>query len=191
MDYYWISIRNSKVSTIAYAPKGTPASHELIEMMVEKKAVPFSLEVHSVEVKASLCVGEVSDVFYDYQPNSLAWPVMSDRLKTIIDTHLTGAENIEWKEILVRGASTTAEYYVPMFMSRLDTLNDEGTIYAPLSGVIMKPCFDKKKIENLAVFHGHDIFWRISTQIFVNEDIKREIINAGIDEVSFSKVLIK
>ena len=84
MNYYWISANNDKVSTVAYAPKGTPVSHYLIEEMRNRDDVPFSLELRDVFVASKLIVGEVSDVFYDYQPNSLAWPVMSEKMKSII-----------------------------------------------------------------------------------------------------------
>ena len=85
MNYYWLSINNDKVSTVAYAPEGTPVSHNLIEMMENREDVPFSLELREVFIASKLIVGEVSDVFYDYQPNSLAWPIMSERMKSIFD----------------------------------------------------------------------------------------------------------
>ncbi len=52
----------------------------------------FSLELRDVFVASKLIVGEVSDVSYDYQPNSLAWPVMLEKMKSIIASHLTGSE---------------------------------------------------------------------------------------------------
>ena len=67
MNYYWISTNNDKVSTVAYAPKGTPVSHYLIEEMRNRDDVPFSLELRDVFVASKLIVGEVSDVFYDWQ----------------------------------------------------------------------------------------------------------------------------
>lgn len=48
MNYYWLSINNDKVSTVAYAPEGTPVSHNLIEMMENREDVPFSLELREV-----------------------------------------------------------------------------------------------------------------------------------------------
>ena len=30
MNCYWVSINKDKVSTVAYAPEGTPLSHKLI-----------------------------------------------------------------------------------------------------------------------------------------------------------------
>ena len=102
MNYYWISINNRKVSSIAYAPEGTPVAHELIHDVVDKSMLPFPLELHSATDKDYLGIGGVSDLFFDYQPNSLAWPIMSERMKTIIESHLSGGECIEWKSVQVR-----------------------------------------------------------------------------------------
>ena len=117
MNYYWLSINNDKVSTVAYAPEGTPVSHNLIEMMENREDVPFSLELRDVFLTSKLTVGEVSDVFYDYQPNSLAWPIMSEKMKSIIASHLTGSEYIEWKSLVIKGKSISKKYYIPMFTS--------------------------------------------------------------------------
>lgn len=51
MNYYWISINNRKVSSIAYAPEGTPVAHELIHDVVGKSMLPFPLELHSATDK--------------------------------------------------------------------------------------------------------------------------------------------
>lgn len=191
MNYYWISINNDKVSTVAYAPEGTPVSHNLIEMMENREDVPFSLELRDVFLTSKLTVGEVSDVFYDYQPNSLAWPIMSEKMKSIIASHLTGSEYIEWKSLVIKGKSISKKYYIPMFTRKLDTLNISESVYVPVSGIVLKPCFDKEKTKNLSVIHSPNLFWQISTQIYVNEEIKRDLINSGIKELCFSRVKVE
>ena len=191
MNYYWISTNNDKVSTVAYAPKGTPVSHYLIEEMRNRDDVPFSLELRDVFVTSKLIVGEVSDVFYDYQPNSLAWPVMSEKMKSIIASHLTGSEYIELKSITINGKDISQKYYIPMFTRKLDILNVSESVYVPVSGIVLKPCFDKEKIKNLSVIHSPNGFWQITTQIYVNEEIKRDLIDSGIEELCFSRVKVK
>lgn len=191
MNYYWLSINNDKVSTVAYAPEGTPVSHNLIEMMENREDVPFSLELRDVFIASKLIVGEVCDVFYDYQPNSLAWPIMSERMKSIIASHLTGYEYIEWKSVIINGKGISKKYYIPMFTRNLDTLNISESVYVPVSGIVLKPCFDKEKIKNLSVIHSPNLFWPISTQIYVNEEIKRDLVNSGIKELCFSRVKVE
>lgn len=190
MNYYWISI-NHRVSTVAYASKGTPSSHELITEIEDNSALPFALQLHEVSVKDKLEKGELSDHFYDYQPNSLAWPLMSERMKSIIVSHLTGLEPIAWKEVVVVGSTTSKLYYIPLFTSKLDTLNMAESIFVPSSGIVLKPCFKRKEVEKYAVFHGYCKFWRITTQIYINEDIKKELIDSGLNELSFSRITIK
>ena len=110
MNYYWITINNRKVSSIAYAPEGTPVAHELIHDVVGKSMLPFPLELHSATDKDYLGIGGVSDLCFDYQPNSLAWPIMSERMKTIIESHLSGGECIEWKSVQIHGDKITRNY---------------------------------------------------------------------------------
>lgn len=114
-------------------------------MMENREDVPFSLELREVFIASKLIVGEVSDVFYDYQPNSLAWPIMSERMKSIIASHLTGSECVEWKSIIINGKGISKKYYIPMFTRKLDTLNISESVYVPVSGIVLKPCFDKEK----------------------------------------------
>lgn len=191
MNYYWISINNDKVSTVAYAPEGTPVPHNMIEVMENREDVPFSLELREVFIASKLIVGEISDVFYDYQPNSLAWPIMSERMKSIIASHLTGFECVEWKSIIINGKGISKKYYIPMFTRKLDTLNISESVYVPVSGIVLKPRFDKEKTKNLSVIHSPNLFWQISTQIYVNEEIKRDLINSGIKELCFSRVKVE
>lgn len=182
---------NNRVSTVAYAPKGIPVSHELITEMVERKSLPFSLKLCEVTVSDKLVKGELSDRYYDYQPNSLAWPLMSEKMKSIIESHLTGLEQIEWKEATIEGLTTSKRYYIPMFLSKLETLNIAESVIIPSSGIVLKPCFERRKVEKFAVFHGHSTFWKITTQIYINEDIKNELKEAKLNELSFSKIKIK
>lgn len=160
-------------------------------MMENREDVPFSLELREVFIASKLIVGEVSDVFYDYQPNSLAWPIMSERMKSIIASHLTGSECVEWKSIIINGKGISKKYYIPMFTRKLDTLNISESVYVPVSGIVLKPCFDKEKTKNLSVIHSPNLFWQISTQIYVNEEIKRDLINSGIKELCFSRVKVE
>ena len=152
MNYYWVSI-NSRVSTVAYAPKGTPSSHELITEIEDNSALPFSLQLHEVCIKDKLEKGELS--------------------------------------VIIEGSTTSKMYYIPMFTSELDTLNIAKSIFVPSSGVVLKPCFKKDEVEKYAVFHGYSKFWKITTQIYVNEDIKKGLMDSKLKELSFSRITIK
>ena len=191
MNYYWMSINNDRVSTVAYAPDGLPISHELISKIVNRNSLPFSLELHDVAVIDKLEKGELSDKFYDYQPNSLAWPVMSEKMRSIIVQHLTGLEQIKWKEVTIDGYTRSKLYYIPVFTSELDTLNVAESIIIPSSGIVLNPCFNREKVKKYAMFHGHNKFWNVTTQVYVNEEIKKDLQNSNLKELSFSRINIK
>lgn len=191
MNYYWMSINNNRVSTIAYAPSGIPVSHELIAEIVSRKSLSFSLKLHDVAVFDKLEKGELSDNFYDYQPNSLAWPIMSEKMRSIIEQHLTGLEQIKWKEVTIDGCTRSKLYYIPVFTSKLDTLNIAESIIIPSSGIVLKPCFNREKVEKFAMFHGYNKFWNVTTQVYINEEIKKDLQNSSLKEISFSRVKIK
>ena len=191
MNYYWISINNDAVSTVAFSPEGVPVSYKLIDLMVDRKHLPFSLELHNIIVASSIERGDISDNFYDYQPNSLAWPLMSEKMKTILESNLTGNERVNWKTVMIHGKTVSKIYYIPMFMDNLDTLDINETVFVPSSGIVLKPCFDSRKIKKYSMFHGHNRFWQISTQIYVNEEIKKSLLLAGINELCFNPIWIK
>ena len=191
MNYYKLDILNNRVSTVAYAPKGIPTSHEIREgISIENThSIPFSMELHDIRITSKLLVGDVSDRFYDFQPNNMAWPIMSEKMKSIIDSHLTGLEYIEWKEVTINGKTESRKYYVPFFKRKLDILNMSETVLSPY-GIIMIPCFDKEKIQGLAAFHCPDFDWRIPLKFYVNELIKKDLAKAAIKEISFSQARI-
>lgn len=191
MNYYWLTVNNNLVSTVAFAPQGTALSHELISEVENDNTLPFSLKLHEVTVGDKLVKGELSDHFSAYQPNSLAWPLMSEKMQSVIASHLTGLEQVEWKEVTVEGRTSSRLYYIPFFTSELDTINMAESIIVPSSGIVLKPCFKREKIEKLAIFHGYSRFWKITTQIYINEEIKNELIDSHLFELSFSRINIK
>ncbi len=190
MKYYWMSVKNGAVDSVAYAPKGTPVAHRLLSQIDSWTTVPFHLELHSVRISSHLVVGDTCDSFFDYQPNSLAWPVLSRKIRIIIESNLTGQEGLEWKEITIKGRTQTTQYYIPTFTKKLDTLDVNHSVFAASSGMLIKGCFDHSKIGKYAVFHRPGLFWRI-TQLYVCEMIKKEITEAGAPEICFSEALIR
>lgn len=191
MNYYWMSIKSDRVSSVAYAPKGTPSWHQILDEMKHWEIVPFHLTLHDTYVDTSLQVGEICDDFFDYQPNSLAWPLFSDRIKNVVSSHLSGNEGIEWKEIIVDGKSFSKTYFVPMFTKQLDVVNEQQSLMMPYSGIIVKPCFKRKVVDNLSVFHGPGIDWQVSTQFYVSDAIKNDLLDLGIKELLFTMARVK
>ena len=149
LDYYWLTTDNTARS-VAYAPKGLSRPWELFETIIEADSLPFRMIIHSVDVKEELIVGPVTDQIVDFQPNSLAWPLMSQTMKHIINSNLYGNEGIVWKSVILQGKTNEYEYCVPMFTRHLDTLDKEHTVFAPAGGIVVKPVFIKQSVEKYA-----------------------------------------
>lgn len=199
MNYYWLTLRNYKITTVAYSPALTERKisdySDFERIMEHRTAIPFTMRLHDVTVKKSLVVGDVSDTFYDYQPSDLV-DLMSEKMKAVIESHLTGNEHVEWKEVLVEGKTITKTYYFPYFTEELDILNvEESDIIrfpdAPSFYFPRVACFSKDKISGLSIFHGPGSFWRIPSQIYVSSAIKKALKAADIPEAGYEKAYIK
>jgi hypothetical protein len=126
----------------------------------------------------------------DYQPNSLAWPMMSIRMKKIIDKLLIGNEGLKWIEAEVKGGEMVYSYFIPVFSKKLETLDSEKTSFVPNTNLIIKQVFDYNKICYYEIFHGHSLFWQITRQIYVSERIKNELLKNFISGITFESVKV-
>lgn len=174
--YYWLCFNEDEGNTVAYSPVGSPLPHRLIPLLKEAKELPFSLNLHEVSVDATgLKKGDLSDEQLDYQPNNMTWPLMSSRLKSIISAHLTEKDKVRWISAHVVGKTMQATFY-------------QGSIYTRFSDTSIKPVFDSKKVLPFAVFHGDTMFWQITSRLYVNESIKRDIEKAKLTGIQFNRV---
>ena len=177
--FYLISAKHKSELASAYAPEGTKLAHELI-LDIKGEEIPFEFTLVKVSSRKkglveSTGLSSLKDVWLDYQPNSLAWPLMSSRLKSIIDDNLTGFENIKWVKAKINSHDEQREYYIPKFSNKLDVLDEAKTMYVPGTVQIIKPSFSSSKIKELAIFHKPSSFWQITTEIYVCEKVKKAI----------------
>lgn len=188
MNYYWVTGIEDLLSTVAYAPLNRQSEYELINYLKDRETLPFDLVLHDVYISHKLIKGGLSNTFHDYQPNNLAWPLMSERMKSIIINNLTGKEPLKWISAVVQGVCESRKYYIPMFTKRLNILNRERSVIIPSSGIVAKPCFNGDIIKDYAIIHGPNMFWQISSSIYINENIKRDLIKNGIRELEYNRV---
>ena len=84
--YYSFSWKDGKEPLAsAFAPKGSKADHELIQMLNGINKLPFELSLVKLDVGKNGLIesndlSDLKEIWLDYQPNSLAWPLMSERL---------------------------------------------------------------------------------------------------------------
>ncbi len=187
--YYWLCFNEDEGNTVAYSSVGSPLPHRLIPLLKEAKELPFSLYLHEVSVDATgLKKGDLSDEQLDYQPNNMTWPLMSSRLKSIISAHLTEKDKVRWISAHVVGKTMQATFYLPYFTEKMDVIDKKGSIYTRFSDTSIKPVFDSKKVQPFAVFHGDTMFWQITSRLYVNESIKRDIEKAKLTGIQFNRV---
>lgn len=97
---FFLSPLNSKSVAVACAPDGTPASYTLAAQMEGLTALPFDLALKDILFekngsRKSSELGKLKHLWYDYQPNSLAWPIFSERLKKLIESLTIGEKSFD------------------------------------------------------------------------------------------------
>ena len=156
--------------------------------------LPFDLELESVDIvnKRLKRLGylKTGSLPVDYQPNSLAWPLMSTKMKGIIDKLLVGNEGLKWIEVKVKGEEKVYSYFIPVFSKKLETLDYEKTSFVPNTDHIINPAFSYDKVCHYEIFHDHSLFWQITCGIYVSESIKKGLLNNLITGVKFETIKI-
>lgn len=192
--YYLISAKHKSELASAYAPEGTKLTHELISD-INGDEMPFEFTLVKVSsgkngLIESTDLSGLNDIWLDYQPNSLAWPLMSLRLQSIINDSLTGYENIKWVKAKINSQDEQREYYIPKFSNKLDVLDEAKTMYVPGTDQIIKPSFSLVKVKDLATFHKPSSFWQITTEMYVSEKLKKAIQKDKLIGLDFEKTSV-
>ena len=84
MKYYLMGLKHFKNVAIACAPDNVGLAHELIGALRDSEVMPFDFTLKALTVKSdgihySNDFSRVETIWLDYQPNSLAWPLFSER----------------------------------------------------------------------------------------------------------------
>jgi hypothetical protein len=181
-DFYLLSRESKKEVASAFAPEPTKLDHELISDLEDTSELPFELQLVKLIANKNGFVrtddlNGLRTTWLDYQPNSLAWPLMSNKLKEIVSENLTGDEGINWILVKVNGPDESRNYYIPRFERMLDVLDIENTLFARNTDSIIRPHFSLNKVNQLSIFHcpGSNNLWKITSGLYVNFLLKRTI----------------
>lgn len=158
---------------IAYAPEDTDI---------------FLLPESGKELKSWLPISlELKDGIYaDYLANDVGGRLCSEKLKSIIDKHLSEDDSIQWLEVEVK-SNTTRElkkYFFLHFPQNFDILDKTKTIW--VGDMVVKPVLKPESVKN------HNIVTYPSNMgiaFFVSDEIKSAIKKEKITGLDFSKVL--
>jgi len=196
-NYFFLCGKNSPQVASAFAPEGTKLAHRLIPELDNANELPFDLELVKLSSgKKGLIksddLSSLKEIWLDYQPNSLAWPLFSEKLKTIITMNLTGKEGINWITAKVIGNSEQRIYYIPRFEKMLDVLDIQKTMYIQGTDHVIRPVFSISKISLYNIFHQPEAFnfWKITSGLYVSEAIKKAIQKEKLIGVAFEKVSV-
>ena len=192
--FYRVCFKNPKTAASAFPEGRENALLEIDDEVHDLTELPFRLILKSVTstkngLKVSEDLSNIEDIWTDYQSNCLAWPLMSEKLKTIVSNHLTGDEGITWIKAKVFAYDDSRDYYLPKFQSRMDVLDEQKTRFSPSApDSIVIPVFSLKKISKFAMFHvPYKYMWRITSAMYINNKMKKDIQKNKIIGIQFEE----
>src|SRR5690606_17983105 len=137
-------------------------------------------------------LSDLKEIWLDYQPNSLAWPLMSERLKSVIEANLTRNEQIDWIECKVKNGNEERLYFILRFNKMLDVLDMQKTMFVQGTDHIIRPVFASSKISSYSIFSkpsSHDL-WKITSGLYVSDALKKAIQKAKLTGIDFEKTTV-
>jgi hypothetical protein len=172
-------------------------AHELIPTLNGTNHLPHEFQLMRVKetndgIITDGDLNSLNEIWLDYQPNSLAWPLMSERLKLVIDANLIGNEQIDWIECKVKNGNEERVYFILRFNKMLDVLNIQKTMFVQGTDHIIRPVFASSKISSYSIFckpSSHDL-WKITSGLYVNDALKKAIQKAKLTGVDFEKTSV-
>ncbi len=196
--YYFLAEKIKQNTAFAYTEFKTPASPELdiIPILRLSPELPFILVLKKVTIsKSGLEISsDLSNLKYlwlDYQPNNLTWPLMSEKMKNIISSHLTGKEDIVWIKAIIHGGGEIKNYFIPRFQKKLDVIDEQKTLFVTGTSHIIKPVFSLSKIIHYNLFHkSQEFFWEITSGLYVSELLKKTIQKEKLTGIDFEEISI-
>ena len=197
-NYFSLFWRSTKTGSCAFSPdgpEGKKLSSDLIADLEGINELPFELHlVKSTVGRHGLIYSDdlsgIEDIWEDFLCNEFAIPILSEKLKSIIESELTGEEAVDWISAKIHGNGECRTYYILRFNKILDVLDEEHSMFNSNPGTLIVPCFSLKKIKNYTVFHIPDeeaFIWKIQSSFVLSEKLKKAIQKAKITGVTFSK----
>lgn len=196
--YFLVSWKNGKDPLAsAYAPKGIKLAQDLISELNDINKLPFELSLVKLDADKNGLIesndlSDLKEIWLDYQPNSLAWPLMSERLKSLIEANLLGNEQIDWIECKVKNGSEERTYFILRFNKMLDVLDMQKTIFVQGTDHIIRPVFASSKISAYNTFSkpsSHDL-WKITSGLYVSDVLRKAIHKAKLTGMDFEKTTV-
>ncbi len=196
--YYFLTWKEPKGAVAsAFAPDEVKVAYRLIRDLEGIYELPFELKLVKLSVgKVGLIesndLSELQEIWYDYQINSLAWPIVSERLKVTIEKYLTGKEGIDWITCYINSDVERRKYYILRFNKLLDVLDMKETMFGQDISHVINPCFSLQKIDKYTIFYvpSSGDLWKISPGLCINETLKKAMQKEKLTGIGFEKALV-
>lgn len=194
MSYFLMGPTNTPTVASAFAPESVPTAYELLQQVSNLSEMPFEFSLvkltteQSGLVKSSDLSG-LESLWIDYLPNSLAWPLFSQRLMTVVSNALSGEEGISWLRAKVNHNKEQYSYFIPVFLRLLDVLDVQKTMFVKGTDHIIRPCFSKEKVQRYEIFHlpASNNLWKITPSLYVSEKLKKAVQKDKLTGITFDK----
>ena len=149
MNYYHLSWKRNHEVASAFALQEIKLDGELISRVEGRQSLPFDFELRKVKesndgIIIDRQLAGLNDICLDYQPNNLAWPLMSEKLKSVIEKELLGNEAIDWLVCNVKTENAERRYYILRFNVLTDVLDIQKTMFVQGTDHIIKPVFSER-----------------------------------------------
>lgn len=192
--YYCVDTKTYKDEPLAYAPEGTPIGFQLYDMIKDLDELPFEFTLYDVRRSNQIKKIGISDKRPKDYMIAKTLPILSAKMKDIIESKLNGNEGVRWMPAKIQNATDTFQYFVPVFTKFLDTLDIEHTLFSicteesfikPYRNII-KPYFKASVVQQYGMFHDCGPCWQFTLGIYLRADIMKALKQEKITGVSFS-----
>jgi hypothetical protein len=194
-EYYFLAEKLKPNTAFAYTKGDTPLSHEMIGDVIRRIELPFELFLRKVTIgkgglQVSEDLSEIKHMWLDYQPNNLAWPLMSEKMKDVIAANLTGKEGLFWVKAIVNGGKEAKAYFIPRFSYKLDVIDENKTIFIAGTAYIVRPVFSYAKVKNYSIFFAPQECWEITSSLYISDALKTAIQKEKLTGLDFEKTSV-
>ena len=163
----------------------SPADDCTVATLIEPEEIEFIDELMNYDTDKSVTFRLNGNATEGVLANNLGWPIVSARIKKIIETLLQNNEKVIWYKVKVLSLKEEHIFYVPYFIKEDDVLDFENSIFAA-RGFVVKACISAKKTNGLQIFPVPSS----DSRIIISKSIYNAIIQAGIDINHFETVAI-
>lgn len=167
-----------------------------VESVEGLEVAPFTFRLKAVKelangIEVSDNLSTIANKWPDYMPNSKALPLFSKKLKDFFLTYLHESNGVEWIECQVFDEiGQSRAYFILRFKIQFDVINPELSFFNDETGDLIRPHFDLSKTVKYTIFTKPRKynFWKISSALYVHENLKAALKKENFKGISFEKV---